>query len=137
MAEEEGAPGEGRIGEHHIGRLRSVRAMTASCWAPAGTDEDVLDVERDRLRALQRGALGEDRVPVPPVVEVGLSRQGDVLGAGGLDDAVRTEHPVRNRTRSPRSAKCRATVSSGVTCPWIGTVAMMIDDMARLLVGVS
>ena len=37
--------------------------------------------------------------------------------------------PVMKRTRSPRATRCRATASSGVTWPWIGTLAMMIEDM--------
>ena len=87
MAEEERTPGERRIGEDHIGRLRSVRGHHGVVLGPAGPDEDVLDVERDRLGTLQRGALGEYRVPVAPVVEVGLRRQRQVLGTGRLDDA--------------------------------------------------
>src|SRR4051794_13637742 len=39
------------------------------------------------------------------------------------------------RTRSPRSTRCRATASSGVTWPWMGTLAMMIEDMGSASVG--
>ena len=87
MAENERTPGERWIGEDHIGRLRSVRGHHGVVLGPARPDEDVLDVERDRLGTLQPGALGEDRVPVAPVVEVGLRRQGHVLGTRRLDHA--------------------------------------------------
>ena len=99
MAEEEGTPGERRIGEDHIGRRRSMRGHHGVVLGPARPDEDVLDVERDRLGALQRGALGEYRVPVPPVVEVGIRRQRHMLGTGRLNDpgeprSGQEPHPV-------------------------------------------
>jgi len=64
-----------------------IRKMLGVVLGPARPDEDVLDVERDRLGTLEPGALGEYRVPVAPVVEVGLCRQGHVLGTRRLDDA--------------------------------------------------
>lgn len=85
MAEEEGTPGERWIGKDHIGRCRSVRGHHCVVLGSAGTDEDVLDVERDRLGTLQSGALGEYFIPVLPVVEVGSRRQRQVLGTGRLD----------------------------------------------------
>ena len=41
--------------------------------------------------------------------------------------------PVMKRTRSPRATRWRATSSRGLTWPWIGTLAMRIEDMIRLL----
>ena len=86
MAEEEGTPGERRIGEDRIGRRRRVRGHHGVVLGSAGTDEDVLDVEGDRLGALQSGAFGEYRIPVLAVVEVCFRRQRQVLGTGRLND---------------------------------------------------
>ena len=87
MAKEERTPGERRIGEDHICRRRSMRSHHRVVLGPAGPDEDMLDVEGDRLGTLQHGALGEYLVPGAPVVEVGLRRQGQVLSTRRLDDA--------------------------------------------------
>jgi hypothetical protein len=86
VAEQEPAAGEGWLGEYDVGGFGAVRRHDRVVLGPARLHEDVLEIEGDRLRALQGHPFREGFLPVLPVVEVGLIRQGQVLGSGGGHD---------------------------------------------------
>ena len=115
MTEQERAPGERRIGEHRVGRLLGVRRHDRVVVGAARAYEHVLQVEGDRLRALQRCTLRVDLAQVLLVVEFGFGRQRDVPCASGFHDlgesgAGDEADPVSALDEVPRGGQERSDV---------------------------
>ena len=90
--EQERRTQEDRLGDHDVRRLGRERGNERVVLQLGGPGEDVLDVVRNRLDALQLCSFGEQLVD-GRVVEVGLGRQRQKRRAGRA-------HPVgEQRTR--------------------------------------
>jgi hypothetical protein len=105
-----------RVGHDDVGGLGSQRRHESPVLTSPRPHEVVLDVEGDRRRALQRGALGVHGVQIQPVVEVRLRRKRNVGGAGGPDHlgepgAGDEAHPVTSSGEMPRYPEKRCDVA--------------------------
>lgn len=126
MSEQDPGAKERRLDQHDVGRLRRVGGHDRLVLRLGRVREDVLHVEGERPVSLQPGTLGKRQQIVD--VEVGVGWQRIQVAPVAVTRSAKAA-PVMNRTSSPRSTSPFATASSGVTCPWTGQVAMMIDDI--------
>jgi len=81
MGEQEGSAEEDGFGQYDVGGLGGERGRQRVLLGRGGPGKDVLDVERDRVDALEPGALRKSLQEVP-VVEVGLGGKWDERGTG-------------------------------------------------------